>query len=68
MIKGVDVGRNPSLIPGTRTLTSLDGPVAPFTPGFCGGVAQDLRVFSGSFQCMLHFPPSYPWVAARGIA
>jgi hypothetical protein len=39
MIKGVDVGCNPSLIPGTRTLTSLDGPVAPFTPGFCGGVA-----------------------------
>jgi hypothetical protein len=38
-IKGVDVRRNPSLIPGTRTLTSLDGPVAPFTPGFCGAVA-----------------------------
>ena len=45
MIKGVDVGRNPSLIPGTRTLTSLDGPVAPFTPGFCGGGPQGLRVF-----------------------
>jgi hypothetical protein len=37
MIKGVDVRRNSLLIPGTRTLTSLSFPVAPFTPGFCGG-------------------------------
>jgi hypothetical protein len=37
MVDEVDVGCNSSLIPGTRTLTSSSFPVAPFTPGFCGG-------------------------------
>jgi hypothetical protein len=30
-IKGMDVRRNPSLIPGTRTLTPLSRPVTPLT-------------------------------------
>jgi hypothetical protein len=55
-IKGVDVRRNPSLIPGTRTLTPLSCPVAPFTPGFCGAVAPGPSGISGSFQYYAPFP------------
>ena len=78
MVNEVDVGCNPSLIPGTRTLTSLDGPVAPFTPRFCGGwppgpsgiCGQPCFVlcFIQHVQCMLYFPRLYPLVVVREIA
>jgi hypothetical protein len=50
MIKGVDVRRNSLLIPGTRTLTSLSFPVAPFTPGFCGGSPRTFGYFLVHFN------------------
>jgi hypothetical protein len=62
-IKGVDVRRSSSLVPGTHTLTPLSCPVAPFTRKFCGGGVAPGP--SGIF-CFISMYAQFPTVVSVG--